>query len=166
MRQACLYQCEPKTSNPADPRPPNAQIDDFFSVRVDLALTNCAGGARWSGQTAYLPELVRQTARIMSDEHIPLVFIIIGEVRKAGETNMIPFNALLAAPDDDTAVRHCLEALAQEGYEEADLHQIGNLDGRPDEDPYVSAYDAALEGEVAIIAYESGYDFHNPTIPN
>lgn len=92
----------------------------------------------------------------------PMVFIIIGEVRQAGETDMIPFNALLAGPDDDTAVRRCLEALAQEGYEEADLHQIGNLEGRPDEDPFISAYEAALEGEVAIIAYEKGYDFSDP----
>ncbi len=92
----------------------------------------------------------------------PMVFIIIGEVRKADEKNMIPFNALLAGPDDDTAVRRCLESLAQEGYEEADLHQIGNLEGRPDEDPFTSAYDAALEGEVAIIAYEKGYDFSSP----
>ena len=91
-----------------------------------------------------------------------MVFIIIGEVRHTGETEMIPFNALLAGPDDDTAVRRCLEALAQEGYEEADLHQIGNLEGRPDEDPFISAYEAALEGEVAIIAYEKGYDFSDP----
>ena len=88
-----------------------------------------------------------------------MVFIIIGEVRRKDEKDMIPFNSLLAAPDDDSAVRSCLEALAQEGYEEADLHQIGNLEGRPDEDPFISAYDAALEGEVAIIAYENGYDF-------
>jgi hypothetical protein len=87
-----------------------------------------------------------------------MIFIIIGEVRPKGDAEMMPFNSLLAAPDDDTAVRLCLEALAQEGYEEADLHQIGNLEGRPEEEPYVSAYDAALEGEVSIIAYEGGYD--------
>lgn len=88
-----------------------------------------------------------------------MVFIILGEVRRQDEKEMLPFNALLAAADDDSAVRQCLEALAQEGYEEADLHQIGNLEGRPEEDPFTSAYDAALEGEVAIIAYEQGYDF-------
>lgn len=96
-----------------------------------------------------------------NDEDV-MVFIIIGEVRRKDESEMIPFNALLAGPDDDTAVRNCLEALAQEGYEEADLHQIGNLEGRPDEDPFIAAYDAALEGEVAIIAYEQGYDLSPP----
>jgi hypothetical protein len=98
------------------------------------------------------------------DEDEPMVFIIIGEVRKPAQTKMIPFNALLVAPDDNTAVRQCLEALAQEGYEEADLNQIGNLEGRPDEDPYISAYDAALEGEISIIAFEQGYDFNNPAV--
>lgn len=98
------------------------------------------------------------------DDESPMIFIIIGEVRRKGTTAMLPFNALLAAPDDDTAVRQCLEALAQEGYEEADLNQIGNLEGRPDEEPFVSAYDAALSGEVSIIAYEGGYDFNNPII--
>lgn len=92
-----------------------------------------------------------------ANDNTPMVFIIIGDVRAAGEKEMRPFNALLAASDDDSAVRQCLDALAQEGYEEADLHQIGNLEGRPEEDPFTSAYDAALEGEVAIINYD-GYD--------
>ncbi len=94
----------------------------------------------------------------------PMVFIITGEVRRKDDQDMIPFNALLIGPDDDTAVRRCLEALAQEGYEEADLHQIGNLEGRPEEDPFTSAYDAALEGEIAIIAYEKGYDLGGPNL--
>lgn len=94
----------------------------------------------------------------LNGDGAPMVFIITGEVRR-GDSAMMPFNALLTGPDDDTAVRQCLEALAQEGYEEADLHQIGNLEGAPDDEPFISAYQAALEGEVAIIAYEGGYDF-------
>ena len=94
----------------------------------------------------------------------PMVFIIMGEARRSDETEMIPFNILLTGPDDDTAVKKSLETLAQEGYAEANLDQIGNLDGRPDEEPFVSAYDAALDGEVALIAYEGGYDFQNPLI--
>jgi len=83
-----------------------------------------------------------------------MVFIILGQVRRAGEEQMRPFNALLTGADDDSAVRSCLEALAQQGYEEADLHQIGNLEGEPDEEPFASAYQAALEGEIALIAYD------------
>ncbi len=92
-----------------------------------------------------------------ANDNLPMVFIIIGDVRAEGESEMRPFNVLLAASDDDSAVRQCLDALAQEGYEEADLHQIGNLEGRPEEEPFISAYDAALKGEVAIINYDS-YD--------
>ncbi|MCB1417080.1 MAG: transcriptional regulator [Phyllobacteriaceae bacterium] len=83
-----------------------------------------------------------------------MVFIILGEVRRAGEETMRPFNALLTGADDDSAVRSCLEALAQQGYEEANLHQIGNLEEAPDEEPFASAYQAALEGEIALIAYD------------
>jgi len=34
------------------------------------------------------------------------------------------------------------------------LHQIGNLEEVPDEEPFASAYQAALEGEIALIAYD------------
>lgn len=88
-----------------------------------------------------------------------MVFIIIGEVKKEKDGEMIPFNALLAAPDDDTAVRIILETFAGEGYIEADLNQIGNLEGEPEEEDFKGAYEAALAGEVALIFYEGGYDF-------
>ncbi|WP_075997962.1 hypothetical protein [Salaquimonas pukyongi] len=88
------------------------------------------------------------------EEDDVMVFIILGEVRRAEESEMRPFNALLSGADDDSAVRSCLEALAQQGYEEANLHQIGNLEEAPDEEPFASAYQAALEGEIALIAYD------------
>jgi hypothetical protein len=91
------------------------------------------------------------------------VFVIVGEVRRAGG-EMFPFNALLMAPDDDTAVRMALEALAQEGYEEADLHQIGNIEERPDDPHFQPAYDSALEGEIAIISFEGGFDPGSDTL--
>ncbi|MCP4315508.1 MAG: transcriptional regulator [Hyphomicrobiales bacterium] len=79
------------------------------------------------------------------------VFVIIGRAfeRKGDEPTDI--HILLSAPDDDSAVREALNALAQEGYEEAELDQIGVLDGMPDEEPYASAFQGAMEGEVAII---------------
>ena len=58
---------------------------------------------------------------------------------------------LLIAPDDDTAVRTVLEALTREGYVEAELDQIGDMEGEPDEEPHLSAYQGALEGEVSIV---------------
>ena len=48
-------------------------------------------------------------------------------------------------------VRTALESLAKEGYAEAELDQIGDMDGAPDEEPHVSAYQGALEGEVSIV---------------
>ncbi len=80
-----------------------------------------------------------------------MVFIIIGRAseHKGGEPTDI--HIMLMAPDDDTAVREALNALAREGYAEAELDQIGVMEGMPDEEPHASAYQGALEGEVAIV---------------
>ena len=51
------------------------------------------------------------------------------------------------------AVREALNALAEEGFIEADLDQIGMLTEVPEEEPHASAYQGALEGEVAIIRF-------------
>ncbi len=80
-----------------------------------------------------------------------IVFVIIGRVFERKGDEPIDIHILLVAPDDDTAVREALNALAQEGYEEAELDQIGVMEGMPDEEPHASAYQGALEGEVAII---------------
>ena len=80
-----------------------------------------------------------------------LVFVIIGRVFERKGDEPIDVHIMLVAPDDDTAVRETLNALAQEGYEEAELDQIGVMEGMPDEEPHASAYQGALEGEVAII---------------
>jgi len=84
----------------------------------------------------------------------PFIFILVGSVRRAGEDEMTPFNALLSAPDDDSAVRRCLEALAAEGYEEADLDQIGTIAEPEEDDPYADPYATAMSGEIALIVYD------------
>lgn len=85
----------------------------------------------------------------------PTIFIIVGRVwRDADDKESVPVHVLLQAPDDDSAVREALNALAAEGFAEADLDQIGTLDGAPDEEPHASAYQGALEGEVAIVQYQ------------
>lgn len=45
-----------------------------------------------------------------------------------------------------------LKILANEGYEEAELLEIGQLDGEPDEEPHKSAWKSAISGQVALIA--------------
>ncbi|MET0599479.1 MAG: transcriptional regulator [Mesorhizobium sp.] len=87
-----------------------------------------------------------------NDEHP--VTIIVGRVwqRKGGRP--LGVHLMLVAPDEDTAVRRALDALSKEGYAEAELDQIGDLDGIPDEEPHLSAYQGALEGEVSIVTFD------------
>lgn len=84
----------------------------------------------------------------------PMVFIIIGKAyeKKGGEG--IDLHIMLRAPDDDSAVREALNSLSDEGFLEADLDQIGVLSEAPTEEPHASAYQGALEGEVAIIRFD------------
>jgi hypothetical protein len=81
------------------------------------------------------------------------VFIIIGRAWavKGGEPEEV--HVLLTAPDEDSAVRNALNGLAEEGYEECELDQIGLLEDAPEEEPHISAYQGALEGEIAIVRF-------------
>ncbi|MEZ5812227.1 MAG: transcriptional regulator [Rhizobiaceae bacterium] len=79
------------------------------------------------------------------------VYIIIGRAWRRKNAPAERVHVLITAPDDDTAVHRSLEALAREGYAEAELDQIGELDGAPDEEPHASAYQGVLEGEIAIV---------------
>jgi hypothetical protein len=86
------------------------------------------------------------------------VFILIGGVRRSGAEEMIRFYAFLTAADDDGAVRKCLESLAQQGFEEADLDQIGVLTGPPEEEEFHEPYAAAVKGEVALMLFDPDED--------
>jgi hypothetical protein len=102
---------------------------------------------------------ISQKAAIMEDpvnDNMPkggFVFIIIGKAYAEDDNEGVDIHVMLRAPDDDTAVREALNALTEEGFAEADLDQIGTLMGAPDEEPHASAYQGALEGEVAIIRF-------------
>lgn len=90
----------------------------------------------------------------MNDNEETAVTIITGRVwkRKGGKAEGV--HVMVVAPDDDSAVRTALEALAREGYAEAELDQIGDMQGEPDDEPHLSAYQGALEGEVSIVTFE------------
>ena len=90
----------------------------------------------------------------MNDNEEPHVTIITGRVfrKKGGKAEGI--HVFLVAPDDDSAVKMALQALATEGYAEAELDQLGDIDGMPEEEPHASAYQGALEGEVAIVTFD------------
>jgi hypothetical protein len=89
----------------------------------------------------------------VADDSDQTIFIIIGRAWpvKGGEPQTV--HILLAAPDEDSAVRGALKGLADEGYEEAELDQIGLIDEEPDEEPHASAWQGASEGECAIIRF-------------
>jgi len=89
----------------------------------------------------------------MNDNDEVSVTIVTGRVwrQKGGESEGV--HVMLVAPDDDSAVRTVLDALAREGYAEAELDQIGDMQGAPDDEPHLSAYQSALEGEVAIVTF-------------
>ena len=83
----------------------------------------------------------------------PMVFIIIGKAYEREGEEGIDIHVMLRAPDAERAVREGLNALSEEGFLEADLDQIGTLTGPPEDEPHASAYQGALEGEVAIIRF-------------
>jgi hypothetical protein len=84
----------------------------------------------------------------------PMIFIIIGKAYETDGGDGVDLHVILRAPDDDSAVRNALNALSEEGFLEADLDQIGILTDEPNEEPHASAYQGALEGEVAIIRFK------------
>ncbi|OWW03691.1 transcriptional regulator [Rhizobium sp. R72] len=83
----------------------------------------------------------------------PMVFIIIGKGYESDNSEGVDLHIMLKAADDDSAVREALNALAEEGFIEADLDQIGMLTEVPEEEPHASAYQGAVDGEVAIIRF-------------
>jgi hypothetical protein len=90
----------------------------------------------------------------VNDNEGPRVTIITGRVwkTKGGESEGV--HVMLVAPDDDSAVRKALDSLAAEGYAEAELDQIGDMQEIPDEEPHASAYQGAVEGDVSIVTFE------------
>lgn len=95
----------------------------------------------------------------MNDNEIeldPIVYIVIGRVWQGEEESKqeeLLMHALLMAPDDDDAVRKTLEALSSQGFVEAELDQVGIMDGEPDDPVYEAAYQDALSGNVAIVTF-------------
>ena len=93
----------------------------------------------------------------MNDNEQRPVMIIVGRVwRKKGAPSE-GVHVMLVAPDDDSAVRMALDSLAREGYAEAEFDQIGEMEGAPDDEPHLSAWQGALEGEVSIVTFDEPF---------
>lgn len=93
----------------------------------------------------------------MNDNLAGPVYFIAGRVRRDEASTPLGFHALLRARDDEAAIRRALQALAAEGFAGAELDRIGEMEGKPDEDPYRDAYAGALSGEIAIITFEDPF---------
>lgn len=93
----------------------------------------------------------------MNDNDQRPVTIIVGRVWRTKDGPREGVHVLLVAPDDDSAVRMALESLAREGYAEAEFDQIGEMEGAPDEEPHLSAWQGAQEGEVSIVTFEDPF---------
>lgn len=90
----------------------------------------------------------------VNDNEQRRVMIITGRVWREKGGDVEGVHVMLLAPDDDSAVRSALNALAGEGFAEAELDQIGEMEGAPDEEPHASAYQGALEGDVSIVTFD------------
>ncbi|MGO4452055.1 hypothetical protein AB4Y96_24300 [Phyllobacterium sp. TAF24] len=81
------------------------------------------------------------------------VHLIIADVWKKGEEDSRQVHVLLMNDDTDGLVQTALQILANEGYEEAELLEIGTLTTEPEEEPHLSAWKTALTGQVALIEF-------------
>lgn len=93
----------------------------------------------------------------MDDYEQRPVTILVGRVWRDKGSESQGVHIMLVAPDDDSATRRALEALAAEGYAEAELDQIGDMDGPPEDEPHLSAYQGAQEGDVSIITFDEPF---------
>mgnify|MGYP007032605237 CR=1 FL=1 len=93
----------------------------------------------------------------MNDNEQRPVIIIVGRIWRKKDGPSEGVHVMLTAPDDDSAVRAALEALAREGYAEAEFDQIGEMEGAPEDEPHLSAWQGAVEGEVSIVTFDEPF---------
>ena len=92
----------------------------------------------------------------MNDNEGPTVTVIVGRARRRKGGRPDSVHVMLIAADEDAAVRAALGALQGQGFVEAELDRIGEMEGMPDEEPHASAFQGALEGEVSIVVLDGG----------
>jgi hypothetical protein len=81
------------------------------------------------------------------------VHLIVADVWKNKDDEPRQVHVLLMNDDTDGLVDTALQILANEGYEEAELLEIGTLTTEPEEEPHLSAWKTALTGQVALIEF-------------
>lgn len=86
------------------------------------------------------------------------IYLIIADAWKDGESDPVNIHILLKSEADEDIIQASMEILASEGFAEAEITEIGTLTEQPEEEPYLSAYNTALSGQVAMIEFDGSHE--------
>ncbi|NTS34044.1 hypothetical protein HQ945_22555 [Phyllobacterium sp. BT25] len=87
----------------------------------------------------------------MAEDSPKPVNLIVADVWKDEDPRQV--HLLLITDDTENLVNIALQILANEGYDEAELLEIGTITEEPDEEPHRSAWQNALAGQAALIEF-------------
>lgn len=86
------------------------------------------------------------------------VYLIIADAWKDGESDPVNVHILFKSEPEEDVIQAALEILASEGFAEAEISEIGNLKEQPEDEPYLSAWNTAVSGQVAMIEFDGSHD--------
>lgn len=82
------------------------------------------------------------------------VHLLVADVWREKDSEPILVHLLFVGNEGEDIVTTALNILADQGYEEAELTEMGTLTEEPDEEPHKSAWKTALGGEAALIEFD------------
>ncbi len=82
------------------------------------------------------------------------IHLIVADVWNEGSEEPIEVHMMFRLGDDEDLVQTALGILADEGYHEAELLEIGTISEEPEEEPHKSAWKTANDGQVALIEFD------------
>lgn len=85
------------------------------------------------------------------------VFLIIADAWQDEDSEPSNIHILIKTTPEEDLINSALQILANEGFVEAAINEIGTLTEVPEEEPYLSAWHTAQTGNVAMIEF-SGED--------
>ena len=88
-----------------------------------------------------------------SESAPPVIHLIVADVWKGKDDEPRQVHLLFATDDTENLVNIALQILANEGYDEAELLEIGTITEEPEEEPHLSAWRNALTGQAALIEF-------------
>ena len=88
-----------------------------------------------------------------SEPVTPVVHLIIADVWTADDEEPKQVHLLFKSDDASKLTDIALQILANEGYDEAELLEVGTITEEPEEEPHLSAWRNALTGQIALIEF-------------